>query len=283
MPTAEYFASLAKDSPAGQALLFDRTKPAVLTETVAIPEQFYDDGYAVVKDIASAYDAYRFLQRFIPSIDPARVPMVGRFQKRMQLAKADRFSVCCDADATHFQPLHFGMGHPLLEGREPQMFLLMALYCPPESASAATMRVATVQKLLRQRAWGAPETIDLRIQNYVDQYGDHVRLAYFAHLLDAIAGKKALAERMHQPLEEHFRGPRHEQDFYALCGVDALNVEAAIVLQPGQLLLIDNLRAVHGNDGRREAGELYQLMYGLERASAEDIAAIRMHLVEQCL
>jgi hypothetical protein len=47
------------------------------------------------------------------------------------------------------------------------------------------------------------------------------------------------------------------------------------------LLVIDNLRAVHGRFGRRRPAELYQFLYGVRSATPVDIDGFRAHLVAE--
>jgi hypothetical protein len=56
-------------------------------------------------------------------------------------------------------------------------------------------------------------------------------------------------------------------------------VEERITLRGGELLVVDNLRAVHGRFGRRQPAEIYQFLYGVRSATPADIDHCRRLLV----
>jgi hypothetical protein len=58
-------------------------------------------------------------------------------------------------------------------------------------------------------------------------------------------------------------------------------VEERIRIGPGELLIIDNIRCLHGRVGPRTPRELYQLLYGVKSASVSMIEAARDWIVEQ--
>ena len=53
-----------------------------------------------------------------------------------------------------------------------------------------------------------------------------------------------------------------ETTFFARHGLSIDDVEISIDLQPGELLLFDNLAMAHGRRGTRKPGELRQRMFG---------------------
>jgi alpha-ketoglutarate-dependent taurine dioxygenase len=53
-----------------------------------------------------------------------------------------------------------------------------------------------------------------------------------------------------------------ELSFFARHGLRIDDVEISVDLQPGELLVFDNLAFAHGRRGRRRPGELHQRMFG---------------------
>jgi hypothetical protein len=53
-----------------------------------------------------------------------------------------------------------------------------------------------------------------------------------------------------------------ELAFFSRYGLDIRNAEIEISLQPGELLIFDNLALAHGRRGRRQPGELHQRVFG---------------------
>lgn len=50
-------------------------------------------------------------------------------------------------------------------------------------------------------------------------------------------------------------------------------------MRGGELLVIDNVRAVHGRFGKRQPEEIHQFLYGVRTGTPEDIDAFRSGLV----
>jgi hypothetical protein len=53
-----------------------------------------------------------------------------------------------------------------------------------------------------------------------------------------------------------------ERAFLAVRGLDVQRVEQEVLLEPGELLVFDNLTTAHGRIGVRAPGELHQLCLG---------------------
>ena len=76
-----------------------------------------------------------------------------------------------------------------------------------------------------------------------------------------------------------------ESDFYARHGIGKLLVpplEYEVLLEPGQLLFVDNTRVVHGRDCvRRLAREIFNFMFGVASITDAEVAQLRRALCEQ--
>jgi hypothetical protein len=285
---------------ADQRLLFDETpvlRPAA-PPFRPLPESFYAHGHAVLSGIPTADAARAALDAFVAHLDPGRLPLFARFAGRVQLAKVDRIPVCHDIVPRSFQALHFDMGQPIVSDSTQTMYLLLGLYCPPEAerGSAAT-RVVGLRRLLRQRPWGPRDAVERRLIAYAAAHGDGwyrpdrvntYRLACFARVLDAVTGLGELTHCVDQTTGDWFQDDRrqdgsvglgNETAFYVRCGLSLEEVEERVTLGGGELLVIDNVGAVHGRFGRRRPAEIYQFLYGVRTATPADIDHFRSHLV----
>src|SRR3989338_1447997 len=236
----------------------------------------------------------------VEHIDTERLPLFGRFAGRIHLAQEHLIPVCKDIIQTSFQALHFDMGQPIVSDSTQTMQLLIGLYCPHETVSvSARTRVVSLRALLSQRSWGDREDLEQKLLAYVRAYGDGwhepepvntFRLACFARVLDAVTGTTDMADQIDKTTGQWFRDLVHndgnvgletEYAFYRKRGLHVATVERQICVQPGQLLAIDNTRAVHGRIGRRKAREIYQYLYGVQSATPEDIDAFRESLISE--
>jgi hypothetical protein len=64
-------------------------------------------------------------------------------------------------------------------------------------------------------------------------------------------------------------------------GLDIKCCEEQIEIKPGELLIVDNIRAVHGRIGPRNPKEIYQFLFGIERVTPQEIAEFRRYIVNQ--
>jgi hypothetical protein len=285
---------------AEQRLLFDETSPLLPAAPARwpLPESFYADGHALLTDIPTADAARAVLDRFAVHADPARLPLFCRFAGRVQLAKVDRIPVCHDIVPRSFQALHFDMGQPIVSDSTQTMYLLLGLYRPPEvEDSSAATRVVGLRRLLRQRDWGDPGQVERRLVAYAAAHGDGwyapdrvntCRLACFARVLDAVTGRHELTHYVEKTTGDWFQDDpgrdgavalANEAAYYAGCGLRLEAAERRVLLRAGELLVVDNLRAVHGRLGRRRPAEIYQFLYGVRSATPADVDAFRASLV----
>ena len=275
-----------------QRLLFDTTRPIREAGAIDVPEHYYQHGWAVLdENIHDEFEAIRRQEDFINSIDGSRLPMHRRFRDRIQLAKADQIPVCDDIVATSFQVLHFDMGHPFLES-DGQLFVShVGIYLPKTTSHKVTARTRLVE--LDGLLKFSPEEIEQRLIAYVSKYGDGwtghntYRLACFIRFLDALSTKPELQDQIDKTVGQWFENENkldensaHEKEvaFYAKHGLDLTKLERQIALEPGQLLILDNIRVVHGRIGKRRTKELVNFMWGIETVTPDDIQEIRRYI-----
>lgn len=279
-----------------QRLLFDQTEK-ILSRPKAdgsVPDSFYTHAYALLEDIEDVDAARSQIENLIAGIDVKKIPLYKRFANTIQLAKADIIPICMDSVETSFQALHFDMGQPFISAEAQTMYLLIGLYFPQGTMpGTAKTRVLTLRGLVADKHLGSAPQIEEKILRYVQEYGDgwddintH-RISCFARIVDALSETTDLNKYRDKTMAEWFADAKNsdgfarlqnEYAFYKKRGIDLEKKEVQITLEPGQLLVIDNMRAVHGRIGKRREQEVYQLMYGVHHASVADIDAFRKEL-----
>lgn len=285
---------------ASQKLLFDETP--VIREAAdrdfEIPASLYQRGFALFHHVDTPTHAREIVSSVLAHLDPARWPLLSNFRNRMQLAKIDRIPVCDDIVARSYQALHYDMGIPLVSDAKQTVYLFVALYCPRDSVPGkACTRVVFVPELLGQRKWDHASAIESRILTYTRKHGDGwfspqrtntLRLACFARVLDAVTQRYELTHFVDkttgdwfsdEPTQDGLTSLEREAAFFRRCGLDLWKAETRVRLAPGDLLLVDNVRAVHGRIGWRRRAEIYQMLFGVPSASPQDIDALRNTVV----
>ncbi len=278
-----------------QRLLFNTTRPIYEAGKTSVPEHYYKRGWAVLNEVID--DEFEAIQRqedFINSIDGSRFPLDQHFHKRIQLAKADQIPVCDDIIATSFQVLHFDMGHPFLESEDQLFVSHVGIYLPKTTNHEVTARTRLVELdgLLKHLNL-SPEAIEQRLISYVSEHGDGwtshntYRLACFIRFLDALSSKPELQDQIDKTVGQWFENENkldgasaHEKEvaFYAKHGVNLSKLEHQVALKPGQLLILDNTRVVHGRIGKRRTKELSNFMWGIEKIKPGDTTELRQYI-----
>jgi hypothetical protein len=278
-----------------QRLLFDTTHPVHEAGKTTVPEHYYKHGWAVLdKAIEDEFAAIRYQEDFLNSPDSSRLPLYQRFYDRIQLAKADQIPVCDDIVATSFQVLHFDMGHPFLES-DGQLFVShVGIYLPKTTNHEITARTRLVElDSLLKHLESSPKAIEQRLMAYVREHGDGwtdhntYRLACFIRFLDAMSDKPELQDQIDKTVGQWFENEdkvdeasAHQKEvaFYAKQGIDLSKLEHQVALKPGQLLILDNTRVIHGRIGKRRTKELFNFMWGVEKIEPKDITALRQYI-----
>lgn len=284
-----------------QTLRFETSKTIAPQRLMDLPADFYETGYTVVSGLSAINEVQAFLDKFVASIDPVRAPLFKNLHERLQLAKVDAIPVCEDIVQTGFQALHYDMGMPFLPAEEQPIYPISALYRPADSEPnpLAKTRIVSLSKLLAQKSFGRLAEIEERLVSYVRAHGDGwvkpqthntLRLAIFARVLDAVTGGNKLAAKIDTMIGQCFEydrdlkgeyGLRQEQIFFQSAGLDLTKAEEQIALAPGDMLIFDNIRCVHGRVGQRRKRELIHFLYGVKQATDLEIQACRTWLTGQ--
>ena len=179
-----------------------------------------------------------------------------------------------DAGETRdFQMLHFDFGLPLDPKTHQEVARYTALYVHAHVASVrAVTRLVPLVALLSQRSWPPPRELVDRLTCYGRTHGawDDDRgyvEGSLARLVEAATACRSpfLPSVKIEPgflcgLE--FDSLSAELAFFERHGLRIDDVEISVDLQPGELLVFDNLAVAHGRRGTRKPGELHQRMFG---------------------
>ena len=173
-----------------------------------------------------------------------------------------------------FQTLHFDFGLPLDPKVAQDVARYTALYVPADIADVqAVTRLVPLVALLGQRAWPPPVELLERLTSYGRTHGSwDDDLGYtegsLARIIEAAAtssGSPILPSVKVDPdflcgLE--FDSLSAELMFFSRYGLRIADAEIEMALEPGGLLVFDNLAVAHGRRGTRQPGELRQRAFG---------------------
>jgi hypothetical protein len=267
-----------------------------------LPADFYSRGYTLIDRIGDYRQAHDLLYDLFADIKQAQTLVSKDSVQRLQLAKFDLIPVCDEIVQTGFQALHFDMGQPFLPEERQTLYAFGALYRPPgERNPNAKTRILNIQELFTQKSFGSAEDIRTKLQSYIQNYGDgwinpsphntH-RLACFARLADAISGRNQLCQKIDTMIGQCFfydktpsgiDGLKQEEDFFRELGLHITTTEDQIEILPGQMLIYDNMRCVHGRIGKRKQKELFNFLFGIKEVSKSQIQSYQDWIISTCV
>ena len=166
-----------------------------------------------------------------------------------------------------FQALHIDFGVPIASSKPLDVARFTALHVGAGRVrSGARTRIAFLPELLRRRCWPPAPVLLARLRAYgrLQQLGETYVEGILARLVEAADAEASLprsgADGFLCGME--FASLAEERAFLALRGLDVQRVEQEVLLEPGELLVFDNLTTAHGRIGVRAPGELHQLCLG---------------------
>jgi hypothetical protein len=171
-----------------------------------------------------------------------------------------------------FQTLHFDFGVPLDPVAKADVARWTALQVPASASSVHPVtRFVPLRPLLGGHPWPDHNELVRRFVAYGESHGTwQAGTGYaegsLARIIEAALGQKPVLPSVRADPDflcgTEFSTMADEMLFFAQRGllVDAVVME--VCLQPGELLLFDNLSLAHGRRGVRAPGELHQRVYG---------------------
>jgi hypothetical protein len=171
-----------------------------------------------------------------------------------------------------FQTLHFDFGLPLVSATASDVACYTALHIPVDApVSDARTRLVRLDALLARRTWPGHEELLRRFAAYGESHGawagaDGYLEGSLARIVEAAAGDvPALPSVKADPgflCGNEFPSLAAELDFFASHGLSVSDVQIEVTLQPGTVMIFDNLVLAHGRRGVRQPGELCQRVFG---------------------
>lgn len=189
-----------------------------------------------------------------------------------------------------FQALHFDFGLPL-DPRTPRPVAhYTALHISVDRGPVeAETRLVPLDALLGQRRWAPRDELVRRFSDYGVSRGAWDQALGYS---EGILGRLIEAADDREPVlpavgatdgflcGTEFASASEERRFFEHRALRPEDAEIRIRLDPGQLLVFDNLALAHGRVGRRSPGELHQRMLGYPRLSKQRQRAIRDGLLD---
>jgi hypothetical protein len=170
-----------------------------------------------------------------------------------------------------FQALHIDFGWPLVAERPVDLARFTVLSVAAEvSDGAAATRVVPLRRLLGQRSWPSAFVLAQRLRRAADPARSvEGILGRLIEILDEGGGSLPASTTPGFLCGMEFSSRLEEDRFFRSHGMELATVEDQIVLQRGELLVLDNLRMAHGRLGRRRTCELHQLFVGYRGLGAD--------------
>lgn len=171
-----------------------------------------------------------------------------------------------------FQTLHIDFGLPLVPVAATDVGRFTALYIAPDAPPGnAVTRLVPIAALVADRVWADRDELVRRFTSYGHSHGAWEDAAGYVEGSLARIIEAALDQQPVLPSVKtdpgflcgmEFASLAAESEFFAERGLDLRPVEVDVHLQPGELLVFDNLALAHGRRGTRQPGELGQRVFG---------------------
>jgi hypothetical protein len=248
-------------------------------------------GWALWRDIddtakaveLAAHIASAFVRRFDAPIADLRAAEMLELGATPTRASA--------ADAPYFRALGFAGGHPVVESGNGQRFAaLVGWYADGERERCKLeTRLVSIPALLPAAAPIDAAQVEGRLGDYVVAYGNRwpdvpdqrpLRLACLARFLDALQPAPTLVARTARDWfveagDSAEQSLAREVAYFEQCGVDLAQHEVRVLLEPGDLLVVDNLTCAHGFVGPLPQYPRIECTFGTSGLTAGGVRAIR--------
>jgi hypothetical protein len=226
---------------------------------------------------ATPEDAWRCAREFVDDDDGIESPIevIGDFVVPPPNGPSSR----------DFQTLHFDFGLPLVPHSPADVARLTALHVPAEvPATTATTRFVPLRPLLNARRWPDADQLVSRFASYGESHGawkpgtgysEGSLARVIEAALDVAPALPSVRDHPGFLCGTEFATLADETHFFTQRGLPVDDVVVDVCLQPGELLLFDNLALAHGRRGSRGPGELHQRVFGHRAMSREEQVTLR--------
>jgi hypothetical protein len=171
-----------------------------------------------------------------------------------------------------FQTLHFDFGVPLVPASATDVALFTALHVPADMPrSAARTRLVRLDALFAQRTWPDDRELLRRFAAYGESHGAWADSAGYtegslARIVEAASADTPVLPSVKVSPDflcgNEFASLAAELDFFAAHGLAVDDAQIEVTLEPGAVVIFDNLVLAHGRRGARRPGELRQRVFG---------------------
>lgn len=190
-----------------------------------------------------------------------------------------------------FQTLHLDFGLPVDPAAPGPVARCTALHLPSKGRTAgAATRLVPLARLLAQRSWPDPDELPARLVDYGRSHGgrDDARgyvEGSLARIVEAAdGGPPRLPSVRANPgflCGAEFGDLGSEVEFFHELGLSIEAVQWLIGLEPGEVLLFDNLALAHGRIGRRDRrSALRQRVFGYPDLGVDGQRRVRDRTLE---
>jgi hypothetical protein len=231
----------------------------------------------VIGHFATPEDAWQGTSAFIGTDDAVDAPVevIGNFA----IPPSD------GTPSRDFQTLHFDFGVPLAPVATADVARWTALHVPASASSThALTRLVPLRSLLGGHPWPDHDELVRRFAAYGDSHGTwQAGTGYaegsLARIIEAALGQTPILPSVRADPDflcgTEFSTLAEEMGFFAQRGLSVEAVVREVCLQPGELLIFDNLALAHGRRGIRAPGELHQRVFGHRALHPEQQITLR--------
>jgi hypothetical protein len=237
------------------------------------------DGFAwAAGPFRTAAEAFRHADDLLPERDEtiaAPVEVIGQFV----IPPRD------GAPSRDFQTLHVDFGLPLDPTGPSDVARYTALHIPMSvRAVNAVTRLVPLRDLAAGHRWPTRAEMVRRLVAYGVTRGTRADgTGYiegsFARIVEAVLGQTPVLPSLRANpgflCGEEFPALADELGFFSARGIPLEAATIEVALQPGQLLVFDNLTVTHGRRGRRNPGELEQRVFGYRALPVPEQVTLR--------